>query len=183
MEDKKVKPSILLTFEDGSTKTLPVTGGVLSAQHSGKQAVEFRENKDGKWSVFFTAATTGGKALKELRFTKYEEPVVERPEQVRRFLQTVSLPSIALIVSDYAVNRLVRTSVPAEDGTFTARMRRRGSADTMPDYAALLGFETSTQALKALNHLLQEMLTMWHNLVDNKLQMGIDTLEDKAASE
>lgn len=65
-----MKTTLTIQFEDGSSKEIALSPKVLVSSHPGLQAIEFRENRSGEWSLYFTERTMEGKKLKSIQFTK-----------------------------------------------------------------------------------------------------------------
>lgn len=65
-----MKPTLTIQFEDGSSKEITLSPKVLVSSHSGLQAIEFRENRSGEWSLYFTERTMEGKKIESITFQK-----------------------------------------------------------------------------------------------------------------
>lgn len=60
--------SLTITFEDGTTKELPLCGNAIEIDHNRLQEIRFGQTKKG-WMFSFTKPTMEGKKIREIKFS------------------------------------------------------------------------------------------------------------------
>lgn len=63
--------TLTIQFEDGSAETISLANAIeIGTDPSRPQSLEFRQTKDGKWVMTFTAGLWRGRKFQEIRVKK-----------------------------------------------------------------------------------------------------------------